>query len=76
MRHVVCCQRNTIIECVACAHLQEYPFPMSPDRFGAADKIVGSWLKGRDRSSLIIATKVSWLMRWEGQLFSCTHTLV
>ncbi len=39
--------------------LQEYPFPMSPERFGAADEIVGSWLKDRDRSKLIIATKVS-----------------
>ncbi len=57
MRHVV--SVKLLLSLLHASYLQEYPFPMSPDRFGAADEIVGSWLKGRDRSKLIIATKVS-----------------
>jgi aryl-alcohol dehydrogenase-like predicted oxidoreductase len=38
--------------------LQSYPKPMDPETFGRADEIIGKWLKGRDRSSVVLATQV------------------
>ncbi|KAM3576216.1 hypothetical protein VYU27_001924 [Nannochloropsis oceanica] len=36
-----------------------YPVPADPDTHGLSEKIVGSWLKKRKRSDVIIATKVT-----------------
>jgi aryl-alcohol dehydrogenase-like predicted oxidoreductase len=36
-----------------------YPAPPDPDTFGAADRIIGSWLKTRQRSDVVLATKVA-----------------
>jgi len=36
-----------------------YPVPTKKDYQGATDKCVGSWLKGRNRQDVIIASKVS-----------------
>lgn len=36
-----------------------YPVPPSADKFGLTEEIVGNWLKGKDRESLIIATKIT-----------------
>jgi len=36
-----------------------YPVPADPDTHGLSEKIVGSWLKNRKRSDVIIATKVT-----------------
>src|SRR3569832_957713 len=36
-----------------------YPVPPSPQYAGRSEKIVGSWLKGRRRDSVIVATKVA-----------------
>lgn len=36
-----------------------YPVPPDPKWVGRTEEIVGNWLKGKDRASVIIATKVS-----------------
>jgi aryl-alcohol dehydrogenase-like predicted oxidoreductase len=36
-----------------------YPVPADPDTHGLSEKIVGSWLKNRKRSDVIIASKVT-----------------
>src|SRR5690606_30561539 len=36
-----------------------YPVPPTPELVGETEKIVGKWLKTRNRDSLIIATKVA-----------------
>ena len=36
-----------------------YPVPPSAAKFGVTEQIVGKWLKGKPRESLIIATKVT-----------------
>jgi len=36
-----------------------YPVPADPDTHGLSETIVGSWLKNRKRSDVIIATKVT-----------------
>ncbi len=36
-----------------------YPVPPSEKQYGVTEEIIGRWLKGKDRSSLIIATKVT-----------------
>ena len=38
---------------------ENYPVPPKPDWAGETENIVGRWMKGKDRDSLIIATKVS-----------------
>ena len=38
---------------------ENYPVPPKPEWAGETENIVGRWLKGKDRDSLIIATKVS-----------------
>ena len=50
-----------------------YPVPADPDTHGLSEKIVGSWLKNRKRSDVIIATKVTgysdvltWLRKDDG----------
>ncbi|KAG5179064.1 aldo/keto reductase family protein [Tribonema minus] len=46
---------------------ESYPRPMVPESFGRADEIVGSWLKGRDRASIILGAQVcgrSNFMNW------------
>ncbi|CAM9857057.1 unnamed protein product, partial [Chrysoparadoxa australica] len=35
-----------------------YPYPSEPATAGASDRILGKWLKGRDRSQVVIASKV------------------
>ncbi len=36
-----------------------YPVPPSAEKFGLTETIVGKWLEGKPRDSLIIATKVT-----------------
>jgi aryl-alcohol dehydrogenase-like predicted oxidoreductase len=36
-----------------------YPMPADPTTFGAADRIIGKWLKGRPRGDVVLATKVA-----------------
>ena len=36
-----------------------YPVPPSKEKFGVTEEIVGKWLKGKARDSLVIATKVT-----------------
>ncbi len=36
-----------------------YPVPPSPEYAGRSEEIVGSWLRGRSRDSVIVATKVA-----------------
>jgi len=36
-----------------------YPMPADEENFGAADRIIGKWLKGRDRKEVVLATKVA-----------------
>ncbi|WP_417622741.1 aldo/keto reductase [Parasphingorhabdus sp.] len=38
---------------------ENYPVPPRPEWAGETEKVVGRWMKGKDRDSLIIATKVS-----------------
>lgn len=38
---------------------ENYPVPPKPEWAGETEKIVGRWMKDKDRDSLIIATKVS-----------------
>ena len=38
---------------------ENYPVPPKPEWAGETENIVGRWMKGKDRDSLIIATKVS-----------------
>jgi len=36
-----------------------YPVPADPDTHGLSEKIIGSWLKKRNREDVILATKVT-----------------
>jgi len=36
-----------------------YPVPTKPETQGETDRVIAKWLKGRDRSKVILATKVS-----------------
>jgi aryl-alcohol dehydrogenase-like predicted oxidoreductase len=36
-----------------------YPVPTKPETQGETDRVIAKWLKGRDRSKVIIASKVS-----------------
>lgn len=36
-----------------------YAVPSRPETYGASEKIVGSWLKGKPRSDILLATKVA-----------------
>ncbi len=36
-----------------------YPVPPTAEKFGVTEEIVGEWLRGRPRESLVIATKVT-----------------
>lgn len=36
-----------------------YPVPTNPETQGETDRVISKWLKGRDRSKVIIASKVS-----------------
>ena len=38
---------------------ENYPVPPKPEWAGTTEKIFGRWMKGKDRDSMIIATKVS-----------------
>ncbi|CAM9619912.1 unnamed protein product [Discosporangium mesarthrocarpum] len=38
---------------------ENYPYPSALEFYGQADRVVGSWLAGRDRSKVIVSTKVS-----------------
>eukprot|EP00953_Heterococcus_sp_UTEX-ZZ885_P025824 14007-Heterococcus_DN1.PRE.2 len=56
--------------------LQSYPKPMDPETFGRADEIIGKWLKGRDRSSVVLATQLVLLLCQEYiAQRACTATL-
>mmetsp|Transcript_9906 Transcript_9906/g.13917 ORF Transcript_9906/g.13917 Transcript_9906/m.13917 type:complete len:374 (+) Transcript_9906:1-1122(+) len=57
---------------------ETYPRPNNPDIFGSSEKIIGSWLKTKNREDVVIGTQVSgrsnymdWL-RKDGSCTSCS----